>query len=320
MPEVVTVGRVSVDLYAPQPGVGFEGDQTFVKSVGGSPTNVAVAAARLGRRAAVVTKVGGDGFGRYVRDRLSGWGVSLAHVGVVPGGQTPLALAALDPPDSPQIAFYRGAAAPDTTLVAADLPAHVARGCGVLWISQGALAQGTTAAAATTWMNQRARARHTVLDLDYRPALWPDPAAARRASTLAISLCTVVVGNLEECEMALGTRDPQAVADALLAAGVELAVVKLGGDGVLLANAAGRWQIPAVPVDVVCGLGAGDAFGGALSHGLLNGWDPVRLGRFAAAAGALVVGRLTCADAMGTQSEIESMLSTEGEGPDGRGH
>jgi 5-dehydro-2-deoxygluconokinase len=254
VPEVVTVGRVSVDLYATQKGVGFDGDQTFVKSVGGSPTNVAVAAARLGRRAAVVTKVGDDGFGRYVQNRLSGWGVSLAHVGVAPTGQTPLALAALAPPEAPQIAFYRGAAAPDTTLVADDLPPEVASGCGVLWISQGALAQGTTAAATTTWMNQRARSRHTVLDLDYRPALWPDPAAARRASTLAIALSTVVVGNLEECEMALGTPDPQAAADALLAAGVELAVVKLGADGVLLANMAGRWQIPPVPVDVVCGL------------------------------------------------------------------
>ncbi len=313
VPEVVSVGRVSVDLYAPQQGVGFEEEQTFVKSVGGSPVNVAVAAARLGRRAAVATKVGGDGFGRYVLARLAEWGVSVDHVGVDAQGQTALALVALAPPESPQIAFYRGPAAPDTTLVESDLPDDVVRSCGVLWVSHAALAQGSTAAAATTWLGRRARAGHTVLDLDYRPALWPDVDTARRTTHRAIELSTVVIGNLDECEMALGTRDPEAAASALLAAGVGLAVVKMGADGVLLADATGRWAIPPTPVEVVCGLGAGDAFGGALSHGLLSGWHPERIGRFANAAGSLVAGRLTCSHAMPTLAELTSVLAAEGD-------
>ncbi len=311
LPDVVTVGRVSVDLYAVETGVGFDRQQSFTKSVGGSPTNVAVAAARLGRRAALVTAVGADGFGDYVRLRLGEWGVSTQYVGVQRGGQTPLALAALDPPESPQIAFYRGAAAPDTTLVEADLPMPVVRGCPVLWVSHAALAQGSTAGATAAWLEQRDRATHTILDLDYRPALWGDVATARRAAQGAIERSTVVVGNREECEMAVGSSEPDVAADALLSAGVGLAIVKLGGDGVLLAVPEGRWRVAPMPVEVVCGLGAGDAFGGALVHGLLEGWDVPRIGRFASAAGALVAGRLTCADAMPSLPELEGLVAEE---------
>ncbi len=311
IPEVICVGRISVDLYAVEENVGFDGPQTFTKSVGGSPTNVAVAAARLGRRAAIVTKVGGDGFGGFVRNRLAEWGVTVEHVGIDPQGQTPLALTALDPVETPQVTFYRGNAAPDTTLTAADLPPETVRNCGVLWISHGALAQGSTATAAMTWLEQRDRAGHTVLDLDYRPALWPDLQTSRRASLKAIALSTVVIGNLDECEMALGTRDPETAAAALLATGVELAVIKLGGDGVYLAAGDERWNIAPIPVAVVSGLGAGDAFGGALSHGLLSGWGPERIGHFANAAGALVASRLACAEAMPTLEELESMFMTK---------
>ena len=309
-PEVVSVGRVSVDLYAAEVGIGFDGQQTFTKSVGGSPTNVAVAAARLGRRAALVTKVGDDGFGRYVRRRLEGWGVLTDYVRTQPGGQTPLALAALDPPETPQVAFYRGPAAPDTMLIPDDLPDDVVRRCGLLWISQGALALGSTADACRVWLERRQRSGHTVLDLDYRPALWPDKDTARAAAQDAIALSTVVVGNREECEMAVGTGEPDAAADALLAAGVTLAIVKLGADGSLLATSEGRWRVAPVPVPVVCGLGAGDAFGGALSHGLLSGWDVPRIGRFANASGAYVSARLTCADAMPSVADVETMVGS----------
>jgi 5-dehydro-2-deoxygluconokinase len=89
---------------------------------------------------------------------------------------------------------------------------------------------------------------------------------------------------------------------------VSLAVVRKGADGVLVATADGTWTVPPQPVEVVCGLGAGDAFGGALAHGLLAGWDPVRIGRYANVAGAIVAGRLACADAMPRPDEIEELL------------
>ncbi|HAN72517.1 MAG TPA: 5-dehydro-2-deoxygluconokinase [Actinobacteria bacterium] len=306
--DVLSVGRVSVDLYAEQPHVGFDGQQTFTKSVGGSPTNVAVAAARLGRRAAIVTKVGDDGFGRYVRRRLQDWGVDTTYVGVHPDAQTPLALAALNPPETPEVAFYRGHAAPDTFLAFDAVPEQVIRDCRLLWMSQGSLAQGSTATTCLEWLSIRDRASHTVLDLDYRAALWPDRASARAMATRAIGLATVVVGNREECDVAVGTADPDAAANALIDAGVTLAIIKLGADGALLATAEERHRIAPTPIDIVCGLGAGDAFGGALCHGLLSGWDLPRIGRFANAAGALVSTRLTCADAMPSINELEQWV------------
>ena len=307
--DVLSVGRISVDLYAVEPNVGFEGQQSFQKSVGGSPTNVAVAAAQLGRRVGLATKVGDDKFGEYVRTRLAGWGVLTDYVGVQHGAQTPLALAALTPPETPTVIFYRGPAAPDTTLTLDDVPADVVSDAHILWISQGSLSQGSTADSCLNWMGLRTREQHTILDLDYRPALWATVDAARAMATRAISLATIVVGNREECEVALGTSDPDAAADRLLEAGVRLAIIKLGADGVLLATASERVRIPAIPITLVCGLGAGDAFGGALCHGLLNEWGLEEIGKFANAAGALVSTKLTCADAMPTVTELNELLA-----------
>jgi len=306
--DVLSVGRISVDLYSMEPNVGFDGQQNFQKSVGGSPTNVAVAAAQLGLRVALATKVGDDAFGEYVKSRLAGWGVDTDLVGTVTGAQTPLAFAALTPPESPTVIFYRGPEAPDTTITTADVPADVVRNAKVLWISQASLSQGSTAEACLEWMSLRSRDDHTILDLDYRPSLWASVEDARSMAERAIALATVVVGNREECAIAVGTDEPDAAADALLAAGVRLAIIKLGADGVMLATATERISIPALPIDVVCGLGAGDAFGGSLCYGLLHKWDLARIGRFASAAGALVSTRLTCADAMPTVDELDALM------------
>jgi 5-dehydro-2-deoxygluconokinase len=307
--EVLSVGRISVDLYAVEPNVGFADQQSFQKSVGGSPTNVAVAAAQLGHRVALATKVGDDEFGNYARARLAQWGVITDFVAQQPNSQTPLALAALNPPETPTVIFYRGPAAPDTTLCEVDVPADVVREARILWISQASLAQGSTADTCLAWMSLRNSDQHTILDLDYRPSLWANRDAAHAMATRAIALATVVVGNREECEVAVGTGDPEAAADALLASGARLAIIKLGADGALLATASKRIRIPALPIDLVCGLGAGDAFGGALCHGLLNDWDLEEIGRYANAAGALVSTALTCADAMPTIAELEAMIA-----------
>ena len=134
-----------------------------------------------------------------------------------------------------------------------------------------------------------------------------------RSSAAAIDSATVAIGNRAECRVAVGTDDPNRAADALLARGLAVAVVKLGGDGVLVATTDERTIVPPRPVEVVCGLGAGDAFGGAFVHGLLSGWEPARIVEYANAAGAVVAGRLLCADAMPTESEITDMLQHTGD-------
>lgn len=297
-----------MDLYAREPGVGFDRQQSFTKSIGGSPTNVAIATARLGHKVALATKVGDDAFGEYVRWRLSEFGVLADLVKIQPNAQTPLAFAALTPPESPTVVFYRGEAAPDTTLEAKDVSEELLRKTRILWMSQSALAVGTTAQSALAWMAMRSREQETILDLDYRPSLWSSMEESRAKALQAIALATVVVGNREECLMALGTAEPDAAADALLAAGVKLAIVKLGAEGALFATATERIRVSPIPIEAVCGLGAGDAFGGALCHGLLEGWPLEQIAEACNAAGALVSLSLTCSDAMPTSEELAEMI------------
>ena len=310
-PELLTIGRVSVDLYAEQVGVSMTEVITLRKSVGGTSTNVAVAAARLGHHAACATKVGDDEFGRYVRHALEHtFGVDVRFVTSDPDLPTPLAFAELDPPEDPTIIFYREPRAPDQNLLVDDVDLDVVRDVPVFWVPASRFAWEPSRSTVRALLEARDRRRHTVLDLDWRPMFWESPAAATEQIAPVLDHVTVAIGNRDECEIAVGTRDPDEAADRLLARGVEIAVVKLGGDGVMVATADGtRERIPPFRVDVVCGLGAGDAFGGAFCHGLLSGWDLVRTVEYGNAAGAIVAGRLTCADAMPTVDEVDAFIA-----------
>lgn len=307
--ELLTVGRIGVDLYAGEPGVGWDAVKGFGKSLGGSAANVAVAAARLGHRAAVFTKVGADPFGSFLRRRLVELGVDASYVGTAATLRTALAFAVLDPPEEPPLLFYREPIAPDLTIESGEVPPELVAGVPALWITGTAASAEPSASTVACLLRLRRRRRHTVIDLDYRPALWPSAAAAGRALAPLLEQATVAVGTRAECEVVVGTSDPDMAADRLLERGVEMAVVKLGAAGALVASRQTRARVPGVPVRVRCGLGAGDGFGGALVHGLLAGWDAVCTTRFATAAGALVASRLRCADDMGTEAEISALLT-----------
>ncbi len=309
--ELLTVGRVSVDLYAEQVGVPIREVRSFRKSVGGTATNVAVAAARLGRRAAVLTKVGDDPFGDYVRWALADtFGVDTRFVGVDANLPTPLAFAELDPPDDPRIVFYRQPKAPDLNLEPNDVDQDVVRSVPLLWVSLGALSAEPSRSTVHQMLAHRDRHDETVVDLDWRPQMWDSPVSATREVGRALDHATLAIGNRAECEITVGTDDADLAAERLLARGLRGAIVKLGAGGVLVATSDGlRERVPPYPVDVVCGLGAGDAFGGALCHGLLAGWDLIECARHGNAAGAIVAGRLMCADDMPTPGEIEDLLA-----------
>jgi len=309
--DLIAIGRISVDLYAQQADASFADQQTFIKSIGGSPTNVAVAAARLGLRSGLATAVGDDELGQYALGKLVELGVRTDFVQRASGVPTPLVLASRKPPEEPPILFFRDPRAPDTRLRESDVPDFQIRDCGLLWTSGSALAVGSTAEAMRAWMSVRAR-RAVALDLDYRPALWSSMRDAREHARQAIALASVVIGNRAECQMALGVEDPDAAADALLEQGVEVAIVKMGPHGSMLATAQARVSVPTVPVEVVCGLGAGDAFGGALAYAILHGMDPTSCLQLANGAGALVASRPTCADDMPSLDELRSFLAEAG--------
>ncbi|MEU6948964.1 5-dehydro-2-deoxygluconokinase [Streptomyces sp. NPDC046316] len=305
------MGRLGVDLYPLQVGVPLARVETFGKFLGGSPANVAVAAARLGRRTALVSRTGADPFGEYLHEELAAFGVDDRWVTAVAAYPTPVTFCEIFPPDDFPIHFYRQPRAPDLEIHPAELDLAAVRAARAFWVTGTGLSVEPSRAATLGALRERGGAELTVLDLDWRPVLWPDPAEAGPLYREALSTATVAVGNLDECEVATGEREPYAAARALLAAGVRLAVVKQGPKGVLAMTADGESaEVAPLPVDVVNGLGAGDAFGGALCDGLLAGWDLDRVLRRANAAGAIVAGRLACSPAMPYADEIDRALAT----------
>jgi 5-dehydro-2-deoxygluconokinase len=306
--DVLTMGRMGVDVYPLQVGVSLRKVETFGKYLGGSPANVAVAAARYGRRSAIITRTGQDPFGEFLHDALLGFGVDDRFVTTVPSLPTPVTFCEIFPPDDFPLYFYRFPKAPDLEIHPDELDLDAVRDAAIFWVTVTGLSQEPSREATLAALRARGRQGTTILDLDYRPMFWTSREEARRWVQEALPHVTVAVGNLDECDTAVGEREPHAAAAALHGSGVELAVVKQGPAGVLASDGTAVIEVPPAPVEVVNGLGAGDAFGGALCHGLLSGWDLEHAMRFCNAAGAIVAGRLACADAMPTAAEVEAKL------------
>jgi 5-dehydro-2-deoxygluconokinase len=314
--DLITMGRVGVDLYPEQIGLSLADVRSFAKSLGGSATNVAVAAARLGNRAAVITKVGDDPFGPYVRRALRDFGVDDRFVGTDPELRTPLVFCEIHPPDDFPLLFYREPKAPDMTLSADELDFDAIRAARVFWTTGTGLSDEPSRSATLAALEARDGAADgavTVHDLDHRPMFWRDEREATAHARAALRHATVAVGNRDEVAVAVGTRDPRAASAALLELGVKVAIVKQGPAGVLARTADQLVEVPPVThLGVVNGLGAGDAFGGALVHGLLHGYGLERTLRLANAAGAFVASRLACADDMPTLADLEPLVAQEG--------
>lgn len=306
--DVLTIGRVGVDIYPLQDDVGLEDVETFGKYLGGSATNVAIAAARHNLRSAVITRTGNDPFGRFVFKELTRLGVSHCFVRTVEGLNTPVTFCEIFPPDHFPLYFYRQPIAPDLVIKNDELDLDSIAQAKVYWSTVTGLSQEPSRSAHHTAWIARGRAQNTVLDLDYRPMFWPNPEAASQEIARALEKVTVAIGNREECAIAVGETDPNRAADALLERGVDLAVVKQGPKGVLAKTRNETVEVAPYLVDVVNGLGAGDSFGGALCYGLLNEWPLKRTLRFANVAGAIVAGRRECSTAMPTTEEVNEII------------
>lgn len=306
--DVITIGRVGVDVYPLQVGVGLEDVTSFGKFLGGSATNVAVAAAKYGMKSAVITRTGNDPFGKYIHNELVRLGVSDKFVSGVEGLQTPVVFCEIFPPDDFPLYFYRQPIAPDLVIKANELDLDAISTAGIFWLTVTGLSQEPSRTAHIAALEARGKRKHTILDLDYRAMFWSSEEEATRQVDRVLGQVTVAVGNKEECKVAVGETEPLRAADALLERGVELAIVKQGPKGVLAKTRDETVEVPPYFVDVVNGLGAGDSFGGALCYGLSQGWGLERILKFANIAGALVAGRLECSTAMPTAEEVEEVL------------
>jgi 5-dehydro-2-deoxygluconokinase len=305
--DVLAIGRSGVDIYPLQIGIGLEHVESFGKFLGGSAANVAVAAARLGNRTALISGVGDDPFGAFVRNELAALGVDNRYVTTHDEYPTPVTFCEIFPPNHFPLYFYRRPSAPDLQIRPDELDLDAVRSAKLYWSTVTGLTEEPSRSAHFAAWEARARARHTVLDLDYRPMFWESPPAATEQVQRALQHVTVAVGNREECEIAVGESNPQRAAEALLDLGVELAIVKQGPRGVLGKTRHSHVSVAPNDVDVVNGLGAGDAFGGSLCHGLLHGWPLEKTLRYANAAGAIVASRLECSTAMPTPAEVAAL-------------
>lgn len=307
--DILCIGRSGVDIYPLQVGVGLEDVTSFGKFLGGSPANVAVAAARLGNRVALITGVGNDPFGIFVRREMRRLGVSDQFVLTNANFNTPVTFCEIFPPDDFPLYFYREPSAPDLQLTAEDIPFDLVRDVPVLWLSVSGLSAEPSRSAHRAVLAARGRTKLTILDLDYRPRFWTKEADATNEVAEALPGVDIAIGNTEECRIAVGESDPDRAADALLERGVDIAVVKQGPRGTLAKTRDERIVVPVTPVAVHNGLGAGDAFGGSFCHAMVQGWDLARCLRFASTAGAIVASRLECSTAMPTEVEVLHLMS-----------
>jgi 5-dehydro-2-deoxygluconokinase len=316
--DVLAIGRCGVDVYPLQIGRGLQDVETFGKFLGGSAANVTVAAARLGERSALISGVGDDPFGTFVRDELARLGVDNRYLSTHDEYPTPVTFCEIFPPDNFPLYFYRRPSAPDLQIRPEEIDAEAVRNARLYWSTVTGLSEEPSRSAhfaAWSARDERLREEHghsdrpplTVLDLDYRPMFWESAAAATEQVQRALAHVTVAVGNREECEVAVGHTNPHKAADALLDLGVELAIVKQGPRGVLGKTRHSSVTVAPNDVDVLNGLGAGDAFGGSLCHGLLNNWPLEKTLRYANAAGAIVASRLECSTAMPTAQEVAEL-------------
>jgi 5-dehydro-2-deoxygluconokinase len=294
MIEAVVMGRVGIDLYPNELRTSLRAVRTFTRYVGGFAGNVATGLARLGVGTAIVSRVGDEGHGEFVRDFLDRERVDTRFLAVDPYWQTPPTFCEVWPPDDFPLTFYRKPTAPDWQLRPADFDADEVASAALLYATGTGLAQ--TPSRETTLDALEAHRGTTIFDLDWRPTLWAEtseyPAVARRA----VAAADIVVGNEEELAAAALDERPQRL------------VLKRGGRGATVFDGDRETDVPPRPVEVVNGLGAGDAFAAALGHALLRGMPLVEGVRRGSVAGALVAAQLACSEAMPTLDELEAAL------------
>jgi 5-dehydro-2-deoxygluconokinase len=309
-PQAFVLGRVGADLYPLQINTPLEDVRTFERFVGGFAGDVATGLARLGVRVAILSAVGDDGHGRFIRRFLQDEGVDVAWLLTHPTLRTALAFCEVWPPDRFPITFYRTPTCPDWELRPEDLPLDALAGAPLVYATGTGLAREPSRTATLEALGRRAAARSndallpaTIFDLDWREALWESPDDYRAQVRRAAALASVLVGGATEFSAA--GLEPSAA----LTIGPRLVVVKRGRDGATVIDRAGARSVPGLPVPVVNGLGAGDAFAAAFGAALLAGADVVAAATRANAAGAIVASRLSCSTAMPRQWEIETLLA-----------
>ncbi len=308
MIEAIVIGRVGVDLTPATSRTTLAAADGFVRAVGGFAGNIGTGLARLGIRTAVVSAVGDDGHGDHVRSFLSGEGIDVGSIVTMAGSRTQVAFFEVWPPDRFPVTFYRPQPAAETRLTFDDMPAELIATAPLAIVSATLLAEEPARSTTLRILEERRASRGrraastTILDLDWRPSLWVDPDDAPGLTAGAAELSDVLIGSDDEFA---ATGLVPVIAPG---SGPTSIVLKHGPDGVSLIDETGRRQLPGISVEVLCGIGAGDALTAAFAAGLLRGIPALEAVERGNVAGAIVATRLMCSTAMPTPAEIDALL------------
>ena len=298
MIDAVVIGRVGIDLYPNELSTPLRHVRTYTRFVGGFAGNVATGLARLGVRTAIVSRVGAEGHGDFVREWLESEGVDVGFLRTDPEWPTPPTFCEVWPPDRFPITFYRRPTAPDWQISPEDFDAETVAAAALLYATGTGLAQSPSRE--TTLAALAAHRGTTIFDLDWRPSLWDDVTNYPALAAEAVASSDIVIGNEEEVGAAQVSDVPRLI-------------LKRGERGATVFEHGTRTDVPPVPVDVVNGLGAGDAFAAAVGQALLSGHGLVDAVRRGTVAGAIVAGRLACSEAMPTLDELTATLEQSAE-------
>ncbi len=331
--DLIAIGRSSVDLYGEQIGGRLEDMGSFAKYVGGSPTNTAIAAARLGLKSGLLTRVGADHMGRFIREELVREGVDVRGVRTDPARLTALVVLGIRNRESFPLIFYRENCA-DMALCEQDVDeAYLASARAVLINGTHLSAPGVFAASSSAARRVKANGGRVVFDVDYRPVLWGltakdlgenrfvFSAAVSERLQAALPWCDLIVGTEEELCILGGSERLLAAIQNIRAKTPATLVCKRGARGCVAfagdipADIEAGLVVPGFKMEVLNVLGAGDAFMGGFLRGWLRDETLEQSCRMGNACGAIVVSRHGCAPAMPTWTELQSLLRTAGERP-----
>ena len=329
--DLLTMGRSSMDLYANDVGAPFVEIKSFAAYVGGSPTNIAVGAQRLGLRTALLTAVGEDPVGDFILHFLENEGLETKYIPRKAGRRTSVVLLGIEPPDKFPLIMYRDNPA-DIYLTIDDVQNAPIVSTRILEVSGTAFSREPSRSATFFAVEQaRTAGSQIILDLDFRADQWHDARAFGLVLRSVLPMVDVAIGTEEEVNAATLT-DPAQVrithsqitapevrgdlhdnVRRLLRLGPQALVVKRGPRGASVFLPDGEViDAPGFPVEIYNVLGAGDAFASGFIYGLAHGWDWYRAARMGNACGAIVVTRHGCANFMGYEDEVLDFIASRG--------
>ena len=323
--DLITMGRAILDVYGEQVGCRMEEVSSFAKYVGGCPANIAIGASRLGLSVAMITRVGDEQHGRFIREQLAREGVDVSHVRTDPQRATGVAFLAIRDKETFPLLHYRDDCA-DMAISSADYSADFIGRATALLVSGSHLTTSHAAGnIAVAIGHAKARGTQVIFDIDYRPLFWGlthrdlgesryvESSTVTEATQQILPHCELVVGTEEEIRITGGSTDTlealreirkRTAATIVLKRGPQGCVAFAGGGAIPESIDAGR-LVPGFPVDVFNVVGAGDGFMGGFLFGWLSGRPLAEACRIGNACGALVVSRHGCSPASPTARELE---------------